>query len=71
MPKKANAEGNVDRTWLHVLLSREQPVDSKPWLNLKGGLPKEAISVWRSSLEALSAPEEQESRPATRPDTPS
>jgi hypothetical protein len=70
MPKKAN-EDMADHTWLQVPPSREQPASSKRWLNLKGTLPKEAISAWRSALEASSAPDEPESRQATRPNTPS
>ena len=53
-------DGIADHARLQVSLSAVQTPDSKPWLNLKGGLPEEAISAWRSSLEALSAPDEQD-----------
>jgi len=53
-------EGVADHARFQVLLSAVPAPESRPWLNLKGSLPKEAISAWRASLEALSAPDEQE-----------
>lgn len=53
-------EGVADHARLQVSLSTEPSPDSKPWLNLKGSLPKEAIDEWRSSLAAQSAPDEHE-----------
>jgi hypothetical protein len=53
-------EGVADHARFQVSLSAVQAPESRPWLNLKGGLPQEAISTWRSSLAALSAPDEQE-----------
>jgi hypothetical protein len=52
-------EGVADHARFQVSLSAVQTPDSKPWLHLKGGLPKEAISAWRSSIAALSAPDER------------
>jgi len=52
-------EGVADHSRFQVSLSALQTPDSRPWLNLKS-LPKEAIDAWRSSLAALSAPDEQE-----------
>jgi hypothetical protein len=51
-------EGVADHARFQVSLSAVQAPELRPWLNLKG-LPKEAISAWRSSLAALSAPDEQ------------
>jgi hypothetical protein len=53
-------DGVADHARFQVSLHAVQAPDSKPWLSLKGGLPKEAITAWRASLEALSAPDEQE-----------
>jgi len=53
-------EGVADHARFQVSLTALQAPDSKPWLKIKGGLPEEAIRAWRSSLEVLSAPDEQE-----------
>jgi len=60
MPRKVKEERAVDQSCSQVPQSGEQVPDPKPWLRLKGSLPKEVVSLWRSSLEALSAPDEQE-----------
>jgi len=52
-------EGVADHARFQVSLSAVPTPDSTPWLKLKDSLPKEAISAWRASLEALSAPDEQ------------
>jgi hypothetical protein len=53
-------EGVADHARFQVSLHAVQSPDSKPWLNLKGTLPKEAIDAWRASIAALSAPDENE-----------
>jgi hypothetical protein len=51
-------EGVADHARFQVSLHVVPTPDAKPWLNLKGALPKEAIDAWRASLEALSAPDQ-------------
>jgi hypothetical protein len=64
-------EGVADHARLQVSLSAVQTPGSRPWLNLKGGLPKEVITAWRSSIAVLSAPDEELPPLPTRPNTPS
>jgi hypothetical protein len=53
-------EGVADHARVQVLLTSGAATTARPWLNLKGSLPKEAIEEWRSSLAALSAPDPHE-----------
>jgi hypothetical protein len=53
-------EGVADHAHFQVSLHAVQSPDAKPWLDLKGTLPNEAIDAWRASLAALSAPDENE-----------
>jgi len=53
-------EGVADHARVEVSLSAGTAMTDRPWLNLKGSLPKEAIEEWRSSLAALSAPDPNE-----------
>lgn len=53
-------EGVADHARVQVSLTAGTSVRAKPWLDLKGSLPKEAIEEWRSSLAALSAPDPHE-----------
>ena len=53
-------EGVADHARVQVFLTTAAAPVSRPWLDLKGSLPKEAIEEWRSSLAALSAPDPHE-----------
>jgi hypothetical protein len=51
-------EGVADHARFQVSLHAVQSPGAKPWLNLKGTLPNEAIDAWRASLETLSTPDQ-------------
>jgi hypothetical protein len=53
-------EGVADHARVQVSLTAGTSAIAKPWLDLKGSLPNEAIEEWRSSLAALSAPDPHE-----------
>lgn len=53
-------DGVADHARVQVFLTTGAAPVSRPWIDLKGSLPKEAIEEWRSSLAALAAPDTHE-----------
>lgn len=56
----APLEGVADHARVQVFITPPGSDVLRPWLGLKGSLPKEAIDAWRSSLAGLAARDSNE-----------